>query len=153
MEETLHYQLNVYFDPGGSLVKGTPKVRPLHGIPAQACPKYNPAQHTAQRGSIIKGQRVYRPQDAAPRRQHLTHAQDSQASSHSSMEVYKQARGSFVLFHTHYLVLPAMSSQGYKGVHAVSLKETTSLPSQCRRTHETHQAPESRVRSTRIEET
>ena len=82
--------------PGGSLMEGTPKVRPPHGAPAQASPRYDPAHHTAPGGSIIKGQPVYRPQDAAPRRQHPTHAQDSRASSHPSMEVYKaqQARGS-----------------------------------------------------------
>jgi len=52
--------------PGGSLMEGTPKVRPPHGAPAQASPRYDPAHHTAPGGSIIKGQPVYRPQDAAP---------------------------------------------------------------------------------------
>ena len=55
--------------------------------------------------------------------------------------------------HTHPLVLPAMNSQDYQGAHGVSLKETTPLPSQCRSTHEIHQARASRVQSTHIEET
>jgi len=46
-----------------------------------------------------------------------------------------------------------MNSQGYQGAHAVSLKGTTQLPSQCRNTHETHQALDSPAPSTHIEET
>ena len=47
----------------GSLVEGTPKVRPVHGA-GQGSPRDYPAHHP---GSIMKGQPVYRPQDPAPR--------------------------------------------------------------------------------------